>query len=138
MMDEPKGHTVWHEPLVGALFGNFYYVRAAHRQGGRNAILGKPKGLRRKLIRSFVLQAAEAKFPRAKEREYLIVKEPNGSLGAPLISAALPESRMIFLVRDPRDVAFSPFLATRKMVGSAQLTRRANAKGVLLQRTPMK
>ena len=106
MMDELEGHTVWHEPLVGALFGNFYYVRAAHRQG-LHAILGRPDELRSKLIRSFVLQAAEAKFPEAKEREYLIVKEPNGSLGAPLLSEALPESRMIFLVRDPRDVVSS-------------------------------
>jgi hypothetical protein len=106
MMDEPKGHTVWHEPLVGSLFGHFYYVRAAHRRG-HHAILGKPDELRSRLIRSFVLQAAEAKFPKAKSREYLVVKEPNGSLGAPLISEAFPESRMIFLVRDPRDVVSS-------------------------------
>src|SRR3712207_6950789 len=46
--------------------------------------------------------------------DYLVVKEPNGSIGAPLLMEALPESRMILLVRDPRDVAASSIDARRK------------------------
>lgn len=38
---------------------------------------------------------------------YLVIKDPWGSIGAPLLMEALPESRMIFLVRDPRDVVAS-------------------------------
>jgi Sulfotransferase domain len=45
---------------------------------------------------------------------YLVIKEPHGSHGAPLLMEALPESRMIFLVRDPRDVAASALAARVK------------------------
>lgn len=45
---------------------------------------------------------------------YLVIKEPHGSHGAPLLMEALPESRMIFLVRDPRDVAASALAARMK------------------------
>jgi hypothetical protein len=36
-----------------------------------------------------------------------VTKEPGGSVGARLLMEALPESRLILLVRDPRDVAAS-------------------------------
>src|SRR5215203_2772447 len=40
-MGELEGHTVWREPLVGALFGNLYYDRAKHLVGktGKHYIL---------------------------------------------------------------------------------------------------
>jgi hypothetical protein len=44
----------------------------------------------------------------------LVIKEPNGSVGAPLLMEALPESRMILLVRDPRDVVASVLDAARE------------------------
>jgi hypothetical protein len=43
----------------------------------------------------------------SRRRQWIIVKEPNGSLGAPAIMATLPESRLLFLVRDGRDVVDS-------------------------------
>lgn len=107
MMDEPVGHTAWREPLVGELFGNFHNVRASHRRDLHAILSNRPEGLRAELIRSFTLKAIEAKFPDPENRKYLVVKEPNGSLGAVLMSEAFPESRMIFLIRDPRDVVSS-------------------------------
>jgi hypothetical protein len=118
MMGELEGHTVWREPLVGALFGNLYYDRAKHLIGkqGKHYILGD--GYRKSwlgCIRTFVLHEATGRFPEAVgPNKYLVVKEPNGSLGAPLLMEALPESRMILLIRDPRDVTASSMDAKRK------------------------
>ncbi|MBA3425763.1 MAG: sulfotransferase domain-containing protein [Rubrobacter sp.] len=106
MMGETEGFTVWNEPRVGSLLGNFYYGRGAHR-GGKHGILGGPDEKRSRAIRAFILASAHEKFPEVSGDGYLVVKEPNGSNGAPLLAQALPESRMIFLVRDPRDVASS-------------------------------
>jgi hypothetical protein len=64
-------------------------------------------------IRDLTLKVAARKFPEA-DGEYLVIKEPNGSIGAPLLMEALPESRMILLVRDPRDAVASALDARRK------------------------
>ena len=56
----------------------------------------------------------EARFPKAAQRDYLVVQEPNGSIGSPLLMEALPESRMIFLISDPRDVVASALDRHRK------------------------
>jgi hypothetical protein len=37
----------------------------------------------------------------------VVIKEPNGSYGAELLASLLPGSRLIFLLRDPRDVVDS-------------------------------
>jgi len=59
------------------------------------------------LIRSFVLDAARAMFPQLGNKTTLLVRETYGSLGAPLLVEAPPESAMILLVRDPGDVVAS-------------------------------
>src|SRR5215211_798107 len=125
MMGEVEGHEVWNEPLVGKLFGDLYYVGAAGHQKVKQYILGDyHKGSWLDSIQSFVLGEATARFPEVAEGGYLIIKEPNGSIGAPLLSEAMPASRVIFLVRDPRDVAASGLDAARK--GSWQYENAAD------------
>ncbi|HEY6714335.1 MAG TPA: sulfotransferase domain-containing protein [Rubrobacter sp.] len=125
MMGEVEGHEVWNEPLVGKLFGDLYYVGAAGHQKVKHYILGDyHKGSWLDSIQSFVLSEATARFPEVAEGGYLIIKEPNGSIGAPLLSEAMPASRVIFLVRDPRDVAASGLDAARK--GSWQYENAAD------------
>ena len=125
MMGEIEGHEVWNEPLVGKLFGDLYYVGAAGHQKVKHFILGDfHRGSWLDSIQSFVLSEATARFPEVAERGYLIIKEPNGSIGAPLLAEAMPASRVIFLVRDPRDVAASGLDAARK--GSWQYENAAD------------
>jgi hypothetical protein len=99
---------MWNEPLVGNLFGNFHYFTVGGRKPGRQYILGEHyKETWLGPMRDLVLGGAAARFPELMEGGYLIIKEPNGSIGSPLLMEALPESRMIFLLRDPRDVVAS-------------------------------
>jgi Sulfotransferase family len=116
MMDELEDHTVWREPYVGELFGQLYYnwVGEKHFET-KHFILGQ-RSRRSWLmsVRSFVLNEATARFPEVADEGYLVIKEPNGSIGAPLMMEALPESRMVFLIRDPRDVIASTLDAARE------------------------
>ena len=115
MMGEIKGHAVWGEPRVGMLFGEFYFFNSFEGQRkSKNFILGdKQKATWLKSIRAFVLDGAGGRFPQLGDG-YLVVKEQVGSVGAPLLMEALPESRMILLVRDPRDVVASVLDASRE------------------------
>jgi hypothetical protein len=115
MMKEIASHTVWFEPCVGELFGDYYYLRARDGQRrGKHFILGIQRETWIKPMRSFVLAVADARFPEVIGGGYLIIKEPHGSVGAPLLMEAFPESCMILLVRDPRDMVASALDAYKK------------------------
>ena len=128
MMEELEGHVVWREPYVGQLFGRLYHQWVGEKHfESKHFILGGPQRESwLNSVRRFVLSEATARFPEVADGGYLVVKEPNGSIGAPLIMEALPESRMIFLIRDPRDVAASHVDSSRK--GSYMYERRKGGK----------
>jgi hypothetical protein len=106
MMGELKGYIVWFEPWVGALFDPDH-LRLEERKGKHFILAPHYRNTWLRSIRAFVLDGADARFPEAGSDDYLVIKEPGGSVGAPLLMEALPESRMILLVRDPRDVVAS-------------------------------
>ena len=115
MMGELSGHKVWKEPRVGHLFGEFYANTPRAKTESANFIMGEPtRGAWISSIRNFVLVGARHAFPRLGPEDYLVIKEPGGGVGAPFLMEALPESRMVLLVRDPRDVVSSSLDATRK------------------------
>jgi GT2 family glycosyltransferase len=111
IMAELKSQERWHEPYVGLLFGSFVYEKLKNNEELLNSpafIMGEPyREIWLKSIRNFVLEGAGARYPKLKEDQYLVIKEPNGSVGAPLLLEATPESRLIFLIRDSRDVVAS-------------------------------
>ena len=115
MLDDLVDGEVWEEPKVGRLFGEFYSRAKPTQLGRTNYVLGEPtREAWTGALRDFVLRTAWASHPSVTPERYLIVKEPGGAVGAPLLMAALPESRMVLLVRDPRDFAASVLDATRK------------------------
>jgi hypothetical protein len=124
MMAELDNQERWHEPYVGLLFGSFIYERLE----GNSKLLSNPSFIMgepyRKAwldsIRNFVFEGAIARYPNLRDDQYLVIKEPNGSLGAPLLLEATPESHLIFLIRDPRDVVASRLEAFEKGSWSTQ------------------
>jgi hypothetical protein len=112
MMGARKGYWRWREPKMGHLFGYYF-----HRHGEKGILDSRYKEIWLRSIRSLVLGVANAKLSGDVSKqgvEYLVVQEPNGSAGAPWLLEAFPESRMIFLVRDPRDVVASQLDAFKK------------------------
>lgn len=115
MLAELTGGKVWEEPKVGQLFGNFHNKAQEGQLGSPNFIMGEPtRGGWIHSIRNFTLDGARYAHPFIRLEDYLVIKEPDGAGGAPLLMEALPESRMVLLVRDPRDVAASALDATKK------------------------
>ena len=53
-------------------------------------------------LRKLILNRINSQFKNLDSK--IIIKEPNGSMGADIISECLPQSRIIILIRDGRDI----------------------------------
>lgn len=132
MMGDMARHELWNEPRVGELFGSYFYDRAEHRKENENFIMSlRYKEAWLRSIRGFVLDSVDARYPGLTDEDYVVIKEPSGSMGAPLLAEAFPESRVILLVRDPRDMVSSALDAAREgsWVHQLQGTRRRKRAG---------
>jgi hypothetical protein len=89
-------------------------LHGQERQRGAKFILGpRHRDAWLRSIRYTVLEGAKARY-KVPDGGRLVVKEPHGSMGAPLLAQALPESAVILLVRDPRDIMASALDAHRE------------------------
>jgi hypothetical protein len=60
--------------------------------------------LRRLILERVAAQAELASREHRLDRPLIVIKEPNGSNAAPILMSTLPRSRLLFLLRDGRDV----------------------------------
>jgi hypothetical protein len=93
MMGDMAGGRLWNEPLVGKLFGDFHSGARPKSLRSKNFVMADAhtqawlEG-----IRLFVSLVAHSRFPCAEEGEWIVVKEPNGSIGA-IPDCGLPAKR---------------------------------------------
>ncbi len=136
-----RGFVKIDEPLVGAHLGvraNLVTVNIGPRFAG--PALSESQASRpgyffsdqyasswRPALRSLLLErfSAEAAAKAGREQHpFIVIKEPHGSEGASLIFRAVPKARLLFLVRDARDVADS-------VLDMAQASSAAAGRGQL-------
>jgi Sulfotransferase family len=113
----------WEEPYVGALFGDFYEFHNGDNRGDRFILAPQHRKLWIRAIRALVLEGAAARFPALSPDGFLVIKEPHGCLGAGFLAEALPESRIVLLLRDPRDAVSSQLDAQREGSWTSQTQR---------------
>ena len=107
MLRELPGGAKWGEPLIGELIGGFY-ERFSDRTAPNFIFSPEHRDLWLGWIQRLVCEGAAARFPRLIDGDgFVVIREPHGTLGAPLLCEALPRSRVLVLVRDPRDVIAS-------------------------------
>ena len=137
MLEDLAPGGIWEEPGVAKLFGGFYENALEEQLDSTNFVMGNPtREYWISSIRNFVLDTAWACNPSIGPDQYLLVKEPDGATGAPLMMEALPESRMVLLVRDPRDVVSSALDATKEGGWMREASSRATQEKSLSERKP--
>lgn len=100
MMEDAFGLTQWFEPRIG----NFFDEKWMKSQGGKGFVFHRDhEGEWLPAVRSFILTAASTRF----HADSLVIKETGGSMNAGVLLRALPESKVVLLSRDPRDVCAS-------------------------------
>lgn len=115
MMGSLRRYEAWSEPMIGELFGEFYNRARQDQLPSKNYIMGEPcRESWLRSIRSFVLEGAKARYPGLEADKYLVIKESTASEGASLISEAMPQSGLIFLIREPRDIVASNLDAAKR------------------------
>jgi LPS sulfotransferase NodH len=120
MMGELEGQCVWFEPQLGELFDP-ERLSMGVRKGQDFVFASRYKWVWLRSVRNFVLDGAAARFPEGAR--VLVIKEPHGSAGAPLLVEALPESCVVLLVRDPRDTVASALDAVEKGIWRGDVWR---------------
>ncbi len=107
------------EPLIGSHLANARelgntYIRRYEEQAEREPYFfsSKYKDVWQHYVRKLILHRIYAQFQDLSST--IIIKEPNGSMAADLITDCLPQSKVLILLRDGRDVINSLITALSK------------------------
>lgn len=109
--------------LATITLSEYFRGRPSYFLSDRYAGAWRP-GLRRLVLGRLGAQALEIAEAHGLRHPSIVVKEPNGSLGAPFLMSLLPRARLLFLLRDGRDVVDSMLDA---QAPGAWLERRGTA-----------
>jgi hypothetical protein len=118
--------VVWDEPLIGYHLGAIaeLFGETKDEQCDREAYFFSPRhktnwswALRRLILCRTYSQAQTV-------TKHVIIKEPNGAAGAPLLMDCLPNAKVILLLRDGRDVIESLVDAHRPGSWNPELSKR--------------
>jgi hypothetical protein len=105
---ELRGHSAWNEPFLGVVLGFRDNLANQGYTQSKNFVLGDPhREVWLGSIRRLFLEVCDSRFPDLRREDHLLVKEPNGSISAPLVMETFPESGLVLLIRDARDVVAS-------------------------------
>jgi Sulfotransferase family len=94
------------EELAAVTLNSFRHASPNYLLSDHYADVWRPE-LRRLLLVRLEAQARQIAEKHSLSDPLVIVKEPNGSIGADFVMSLLPRARLIFLLRDGRDVVDS-------------------------------
>jgi len=101
LMSDNPDNIIWNEPYLGVHLN----VEKQHEARGDYVFSEFYKKNWLPDLRKFILSCTYSHCRKIDKK--IIIKEPNGSYGAPLLLECLPNSKIIFLIRDGRDVVDS-------------------------------
>jgi hypothetical protein len=106
MLAELPGAALWMEPNFGRALAITNRPENAYEHSPLYALAGAPEHWI-PAVRAFILAAGRARYPDHRRGDPLILKDQNSGEHIGRVLQAVPESRVIVLVRDPRDVMAS-------------------------------
>lgn len=96
-----KSTVTWHEPYIGSHFGLF----DGHLGRSDYFFSNKYRKNLLPIVRKLILHRTYLHAHTLKKK--IIIKEPNGAAGSKIIMESMPRSKLIYLIRDGRDVVDS-------------------------------